>query len=145
MRVFSAGGRLLLGVAAIGFLGTVGLTSAISPADASSQGHQSPAMVRVTFANGSVRTLKFNGVGCAVSMCSRVVVKSKVNRDSWLQDSTWLDSVAAIQDTTPRDALFVFKDGTQRRLSVIPGNRFLYLANGKVELSKVESVEFLAR
>jgi hypothetical protein len=74
-----------------------------------------------------------------------VAIKSTVKSDSLSDTSTWLDSVAAIKDATPHDALFVFKDGTERRLAVIPGNRYLYVANGKAELSSVKSVEFMSR
>lgn len=132
--------RLLLGVAVIGFFGTVGITSVPGFAE----GHAAPSFAKVTFSDGTTRTLNFKGVGCAVSVCSRVVIKSTV-KPSLSQASTWLDSVAAITDPTPRDALFVFKNGTQRRLAVVPGNRFLYLADGKVELSNLKTVEFLAR
>ena len=132
---------LLLGLAAIGFLGTGGITSVPGLAE----GHAPPSFVRVTFSNGTTRKLKFKGVGCAVSVCSRVAIKSTVKPESFSHASTWLDSVTAIKDPTPRDALFVFKNGTQRRLAVVPGNRFLYLADGKMELSNLKAVEFLAR
>jgi hypothetical protein len=133
--------RLLFGVAAIGFVGTVGITCVPGFAE----DHAAPSFAKLTFSNGTTRTLKFKGVGCAVSVCSRVVIKSTVKPESLSQASTWLDSLAAIKDPTPRDALFVFKDGTQKRLAVVPGNRFLYLADGKVELSNLRAVEFLAR
>jgi hypothetical protein len=56
---------------------------------------------------------------------------------------TWLDSVASIKDITSQDALFTFKDGTARRLPVISGNRFLYFANGKIEMGKLKRSSFL--
>jgi len=59
--------------------------------------------------------------------------------------NTWLDSIASIKDITSQDALFTFKDGPARRLQVVSGNRFLYFANGKMEIGKFKSVEFLAR
>jgi hypothetical protein len=60
-----------------------------------------------------------------------------------VRTDTWLDSVASIKHITSQGALFTFKDGTARRLPVIPGNRFLYFANGKMEMGKFESVEFV--
>jgi hypothetical protein len=66
-------------------------------------------------------------------------------KDSTAVNSTWLDSVALIKDITDQDALFVFKDGTVSRLPIISGNRYLYFANGRAEIGKFESVEFLSR
>jgi hypothetical protein len=77
-------------------------------------------------------------------MCSRVRIQSKV-KDSTAVNTTWLDSVAAIRDITDQDALFVFKDGTVSRLQILSGNRYLYFANGRAEIGKFESVEFLSR
>jgi hypothetical protein len=62
--------------------------------------------------------------------------------------STWLDGLAAIKDTTGSDALFLFKDGTSQRMSLITDFRVLYLASRlggteKLDLEKVRSVEFL--
>ena len=62
--------------------------------------------------------------------------------------SAWLDSIAAIKDATQSDALFVMKDGTERRMSLVTGFRVLYLTNGgaaeKLDLAKVKSIEFFA-
>ena len=99
--------------------------------------------MRVIWPNGESRTLSFKGVGCAMNMCSRVRIQSKI-KDSLGVSDTWLDSVASIRDITNQDALFILKDGTSRRLPVISGNRFLYFANGKSEMGKFKSVEFIA-
>ena len=90
---------------------------------------------------------RIDGVGCAASICSRTVIKSKTDREPLVK--TWLDSIAAIRDTTASDALFVLKDGTARRLSFVTDFRVLYLANRlggteKLDLAKLKSVEFLA-
>jgi hypothetical protein len=76
--------------------------------------------------------------------------------------NTWLDTIAAIKDTTEDDALFVLKNGTEQRLSFVHGmtgaydgrnkqsyTRFLYATNQfgverTIDLAKVESVEFFA-
>jgi len=62
---------------------------------------------------------------------------------------TWLDSVAAIKEVSKDEALFVFRDGTERRLSVIPLNRVLYVkgrlaGDEKIDLASVRSLEFIA-
>ena len=145
MRFIQVPVRLItLSVVGVGFLGSVGLTSFSQPRTPSDRDHSSPAIARVTWPNGNTRTLRFEGVGCAVSMCSRVRIQSKVV-DSTAVNSTWLDSAASIKDITDQDALFVFKDGTVSRLPIISGNRYLYFANGKAEIGKFDSVEFLSR
>jgi hypothetical protein len=59
-----------------------------------------------------------------------------------------VDSIASIKDTTETDALFVMKDGTERRLALVPDFRVLYVSsrNGgaeKLDLAKIRSLEFL--
>jgi hypothetical protein len=108
----------------------------------------SPLAARMTLANGTLRTVTLEGVGCSDTICSRVAVRSKADGDSRVT-RTWLDTIATIKDITGEDALFVLKDGTARRLSVVQDNRYLYFANqngteGKINLAGVTSVEFLA-
>jgi len=63
--------------------------------------------------------------------------------------NTWLDTIAAIKDITSDGALFVLKNGTSRRLSVVHDNRFIYFADQqgaekKIDLAGIQSIEFLA-
>jgi hypothetical protein len=79
-------------------------------------------------------------------MCSRVFVRSKGESGALVR--TWLDSVAAIKNATEKDALFVMKDGTERRLSWVPDFRVLYVSsrNGgaeKLDLANIQSLEFV--
>ena len=142
-RLRGLSGRLIIvSAVGIGFLASAGLSS-LPPRILADRGHYSPALAKVTWPNGVSRTLSFKGVGCAISMCSRVRIQSKV-KDSLAVNNTWLDSVAAITDISSQDALFTFKDGTARRLSIISGNRYLYFANGKSEMGTFESVQFVA-
>ena len=134
---------LILSVVGVGFLASAGLTT-LPPRNPEEKGHSSPALAKVTWPNGDSRTLSFKGVGCAISMCSRVRIQSKV-KDSLAVSDTWLDSVASIKDINSRDALFTFRDGTARRLPIISGNRFLYFGSGKTEMGKFKSVEFISR
>jgi hypothetical protein len=112
----------------------------------SAEGHSSGVVARVVSADGTNRTIKLEGVGCTESMCSRVFIRSKSESGTSVQ--TWLDSVAAVKDTTNSDALFVMKDGTERRLTLMPDFRILYVSSpsGRVEkldLSKIQSLEFV--
>jgi len=133
---------IICSVVGAGFLGSAGRSSLPRPS-LGDRDHYSPGLVRVTWPNGESRTLSFKGVGCAMNMCSRVRIQSKI-KDSLGVSDTWLDSVASVRHITNQDALFILKDGTSRRLPVISGNRFLYFANGKSEMGKFESVEFVA-
>jgi hypothetical protein len=104
--------------------------------------------------DGSSRSVAVQGVGCVVSMCSRVAVRSTESSARLAgfglhkEMRTWLDSLAAIKDITKSDALFVFKDNSARRLSIVDGNRFFYFAKahfglGKIDVMRVRSIEFL--
>ena len=103
-------------------------------------------MAKITLLNGSTQTMKFEGVGCTSSICSRTVLKSKTG-DSAV--STRLDGIAAIKDVRDGDALFVLRDGKEQRMSLLTDFRVLYLTNSrgaseKVDLATVKNVEFLA-
>lgn len=123
---------------------TIGAASAPYAAE---EGHLLGMMTRITLSDGATRTVKLEGVGCTASICSRTSIKGKAEHESIVK--TWFDSIAAIKDTTDSDALFVMKDGTQRRMSLLKDFRVLYIEgrNGtpeKLDLAKVKSIEFLA-
>jgi hypothetical protein len=110
------------------------------------EGHRSGMMARVVSADGTSRTVRLEGVGCTESMCSRVLIRSK--RESGAPLRTWFDSIASIKDATASDALFVMKDGTERRLAFVTNFRVLYVSsrNGgtqKLDLAKIRSLEIL--
>jgi hypothetical protein len=105
-------------------------------------------VARMTLVNGGLQTITLEGVGCSEALCSRVAIRSTADGDSRVT-KMFLDRIAAIQDITSKDALFVMKNGTARRLSVVHDNRFLYFADqrgveGKIDLAGIKSVEFLA-
>ena len=102
----------------------------------------------MTLANGSLRTVRLEGVGCSEAMCSRVAVRTRPEGDSRVT-KTWLDTIAAIKDITADGAMFVLKDGTSRRLSVVRDNRVIYVVDQrgiekKIDLAGIASIEFLA-
>lgn len=125
-----------------------------TPADTNST-HSSNLAAKITMLDGHSQMVLLQGVGCRVSMCSRVAVRSKAPGSARLaalglhqEVSTWLDSLAGIRDINGAGALFVFKDGSTRRLSIVDGNRFFYFAkgyfgSGKIDLSEVRSIEFV--
>jgi hypothetical protein len=105
-----------------------------------------PLVATITLANGSRRTVTLEGVGCSETLCSRVAVLTRIHGDAHVQ-RTRLDSLVAIKDITKDGARFVFKDGTERRQSVVVDNRVLYLVNQnggktKLDLTRIASVEF---
>ena len=118
----------------------------VLPAEA--RAGSAPLVARMTLANGSSRTVNLEGVGCSEAICSRVAVRSRREGDSRVTN-TWLDTIAAIKDITSDGALFVLKNGTSRRLSVVHDNRFIYFADQqgaekKIDLAGIQSIEFLA-
>ena len=125
-----------------------GAWTSSAPLAGEERGHRSSLTAKLTLLSGPTRTVTVEGVGCSSSMCSRVSVNGTLARQS-VVSRTWLDSIAMIRDVTRDDALFVFKDGSQHRLSVVPLNRVLYLENQgggreKLDLTRVKSLEFVA-
>jgi hypothetical protein len=107
---------------------------------------QAARLVRVGLKDGSSKIVRFDGVGCNESICSRVAVNSRTVGDV-IANRTRFDDIAAIQEICDDTALFVFKDGTKRRVSVVPDNRVLYVigADGntqKISLAGVLSIDF---
>lgn len=112
-------------------------------------GHASYLIAKITLCDGAVRNIRLEGVGCPWAVCSRTAIHAKDGTGSEVR--TWFDNLLAIRDTTERDALFVMRDKTSRRMSLLTDFRVLYLANRlglggseKLDLAKVQSVEFLA-
>jgi hypothetical protein len=111
------------------------------------ENHSSGLVAKVTMADGSKRLARLEGVGCAASMCSRTFIETTPDGTSRVK--TWLDSIAAIRPASPGDALFLLKDGTEQRRSLVTGFRVLYLSTRlggteKLDLGEIQSVEFAA-
>jgi hypothetical protein len=110
------------------------------------QGHLMGLIARVTMRDGASRVVGIEGFGCSASICSRTLIKGKDDTASVVK--TWLDTIAAIRETTSNDAVFVLRDGSRRRLSFVTDFRVLYLdtrlgIRKRVDLARVDSVEFL--
>ena len=108
--------------------------------------HRSSLRARVTMADGTDRRVTLQGVGCTESMCSRVRARDTK------ADDVWLDGLASIRPvshdaTGPIAAVFTFKDGTERRASIIEWHRVLYVEGSfgltsKLDLARLARVDF---
>ena len=110
-------------------------------------GHRSGQTIKVTLRDGGTRTVKLEGVGCPQAICSRTAIHAQAGKGSEVR--AWFDGLASIQDTTAHDALFISKNGTRQRLSLLNDFRVLYLTGRlggteRLDLSQVRSVEFAA-
>ncbi len=132
-------GAALLAPAGIAFQREI-----LTTADAG--GHAVQLTARIMLRNGTSRMARLQGVGCSAGICSRTAIRGKDRSETLV--NTWLDSLAAICDTTGTEASFVFKDGTRRRLSLVTDFRVLFLQSPtggteKLDLGSIRSVEFL--
>lgn len=139
MKVLSLGSR----VAVVCLAGSAGFASK-TPNDL--EGHKSSLHARVTMADGTARTVTLRGVGCPISMCSRVRARN-INAES-----VWLDGIASVREIShnadgPVRAMFKFRDGAEREVSIVAANRVLYIAGWfglaeKLDLGNVSKVDF---
>ena len=131
--------RLIVVVVAVGTVGLIGV-DVKSFAHTKLEGHSSNLRTKLTFLDGASQTVVLHGVGCSVGICSRHAIGGRAASDSLV--NTWLDTIAAIKETTEDDAVFVLKDGTEQRLYFVHGmsgthdgrnkpsyTRFLYATN----------------
>jgi hypothetical protein len=135
----------VVGVAAIGGLGHA--TSANSTPLPDDNGHRSSLPIRVTKLNGVEKTVTLEGVGCPLSMCSRVRVRNTTAANVWLDG---VASVSSIRDTASGavKAIFTLKNGEKSQESVVAGNRVLYVKDGhgqheKLDLTNISQISFL--
>jgi hypothetical protein len=126
-----------------------GISDTPKPSQSTSQSaerHASSLPARITLPDGTYRTATLDGVGCTAAICSRVFVEARTDDGS--VSRIWIDRLSAIRDTTASSAVFVMKDGTQQRLSLITDFRVLYLQEGsakpeKLDLSKIRSLQMM--
>lgn len=91
-------------------------------------------LIRLTLRDGSSQLARLDGVGCNESLCSRVAVNTRTLGTA-VVSHTPLEDVATIRDIEGGAAVFVFKDGSTRHVSIVPDNRVLYLigADGRTQ------------
>ncbi len=106
----------------------------------------SARVVRLVLRDGASRIVRLEGVGCDETICSRVAIGTRtignvsVNR-------TQFGEIAAVQDICDDEAVFVFKNGARRHMSIVRDNRVLYVidADGrpqKINLGRLVSIDF---
>jgi hypothetical protein len=142
MKVLSLGSRIAA-IAVVCLAGSAGVAS-ITPNDL--EGHKSSVHARVTLADGTARTVIIRGVGCPTSMCSRVRARDIK------ADSVWLDGLASVREIShdsdgPVKAMFKFRDGAEREVSIVAANRVLYVGGWfglteKLDLASVTKIDF---
>jgi hypothetical protein len=125
----------------VGALGVVGFSQPTAPPKP--VGPVARLTAQLTSLNGTSRAIVLDGVGCSVSICSRVFIRGKVKDGS--QEQILLNTIASIKDGN----VFTLKNGSERHLSLVPDFRVLYLTNPdggveKIDLTKTKSIEFLA-
>ena len=101
--------------------------------------------VRLELRDGSSKLVQLDGVGCNESICSRVAVTSRTVGNVMVNRTLFAD-ISAVRDITGGSAVFVFKNGTTRRVSIIPDNRVLYVIDAghsqKIGLDDIRAVDF---
>jgi hypothetical protein len=137
---------LVTHVAAIAFVCVVASAGPASTTPRDEGGHRSSLRARVTMTDGIARTITLQGVGCTASLCSRVRARALE------RESVWLDGLASIREISheaegPVSAVFTFKDGSQRGVSIVEGNRVLYLEGRsgrteKLDLARLARIDF---
>jgi hypothetical protein len=103
-------------------------------------------MANATFADGTTQIVRIDGIGCTESMCSTVLMKAKNAKNALVEIR--FDSIATIRDIRQNEAIFVAKDGTEQRLTLVSDFRVLYVsassgAKRKIDLAKIKSLEIL--
>jgi len=106
-------------------LAVIGLVVPLAFAGGARQAH-------LEWRDGSTTVGRVAGIGCIQSMCSR------------------LATVTAIREICDGSALFVYRDGTERRVPLDRDNRILYLtassgAVQKIDLQRLQSLELDTR
>jgi hypothetical protein len=133
-------------IAASGIVCLVGSTGSASITRRDNDGHQSSLRATVTATDGTFRAITLQGVGCTISLCSRVRVNDTKS------NSVWLDGLASVQpisqdaDGSVR-AIFTFKDGAEHQASVVAGNRVLYVQGRfgrteRLDLASLTKIDF---
>jgi hypothetical protein len=105
--------------------------------------------VRLELRDGSSKLVELDGVGCDESICSRVAVGARTVGNVVVNRTKFAD-ITAVKNITGETAVFVFKDGTTRQVSVIPDNRMLYVIDSarrtrKIHLGELISIDFDVR
>jgi len=147
MTILARGFRLFTVAATVAVVVGLGNASLASISQQREQSHRSLLHARITLANGADRAVTLEGVGCNVSMCSRVAIRTTKVDSVWLDGLTSVTGIAAGDDAGPVKAIFHFRNGAERETSITSGNRVLYLRGRfglteKLDLGSVVKIDF---
>ena len=125
-------------------VGNTGIANIAPPHD--DNAHTSSLRATVTMADGTARAITLWGVGCAARMCSRVRAKDIH------AESVWLDGLASVREISSDaaglvTAIFTLRNASERRASIIPLNRVLYVRGRfglteRLDLARVTKIDF---
>src|ERR1041385_9289323 len=91
------------------------------------ENHRSELRAKLRVADGGVRSVVLQGVGCPESMCSRVRARNTKAASIWLDGLASVSHISQDGLNGPVQATFRFKDGTERTESIAATNRVLYI------------------
>src|SRR5262245_36064354 len=108
--------------------------------------HSTGLTARVNLPDGTTRSVTLDGFGCSVALSSKTFVRVNLNGGS--AERIWIDDLVQIKDIAGDSALFVMKDGTEKRVSFVSDFRVLYFGGSsgraqKLDLSKIKSLQIL--
>lgn len=97
--------------------------------------------------DGTARSITVKGVGCNESMCSRVAIENSKLERLWLDDLTSIREISH-SPAGPVTARLRFEDGAERNVSIVSGNRVLYIegragATEKLDIASLTRLDFL--
>lgn len=148
MTILARGFRLFTVAATVAVVVGLGNASLASISQQrEQQSHRSLLHAKITLADGADRALALEGVGCNVSMCSRVAIRTTKVDSVWLDGLASVTGIAASDSAGPVKAIFHFGNGAEREASITGENRVLYLQGRfgrteKLDLGGVVKIDF---
>ena len=111
------------------------------------EGRRSSLKSTITLADGTIRSVTLQGVGCRSGMCSRVRARSTNAESMWLDGLVSVSTISSGDASGPVETILRFKDGAERHASIVSGNRVLYLQRylgftEKLDLGSLRRIDF---
>ena len=111
------------------------------------EGRRSSLKSTITLADGTIRSVTLQGVGCRSGMCSRVRARSTNAESMWLDGLVSVSTISSGDASGPVETILRFKDGAEGHASIVSGNRVLYLQRylgftEKLDLGSLRRIDF---
>jgi hypothetical protein len=108
--------------------------------------HARSIIATLTLRTGDRRIVTLRGVGCSEQLCSTTHLETRSARRVEIE-RTRLRDIASMRITTPDEVTLVMKDGSTSRMSIVPLNRTLYVADAvgheeRIDVGQIASLEF---